>query len=115
MIEETLNDMTHVKDLELGDVLAAAKSKEVREIFNGKRRRIVEVTLRNGEALWKHKANEPISVFCLGGRGIFLAGPDLAESKDLRPGTLLTLEANVEHEVLAEPDLHILVTKFKCE
>lgn len=115
MIEETMKDIKYVKDLELGEIFATAKLKDVREIFNGNRRRIVEVTLRNNETLWKHKASEPISVFCLGGRGTFLAGPDLRESTDLRPGTLLTLEANVEHEVLAEPDLHILVTKFKCD
>ncbi len=30
-------------------------------------------------------------------------------------GTLITLEAEIEHEVVAEPEIHILVTKFKEE
>ncbi len=41
------------------------------------------------------------------------AGKDLEQEQRLQAGTLLTLEANVEQEVLAEPELIILVTKFK--
>ena len=110
-----MNNMICVADLELGNVSVAEKTKDVKEIFNGSRRRMVEVTLRNNDVLSQHKASEPISVLCLGGNGRFLAGADLEESQVLRPGTLLTLEADVYHEVLAEPELHILVTKFKGE
>lgn len=102
-----------VTELELGNVNGSEKSKDVKEIFNGDRRRMVEVTLRNGDKLAKHKAAEPITVLCLGGSGRFLAGSELEETQMLRPGTLITLESNVEHEVIAEPSLHILVTKFK--
>lgn len=108
-----MKNMICVKDFEFGIVSDSASSKDVNEIFNGDRRRMVEVTLRNNEILSKHKAIEPISVLCLGGGGRFLAGPELEESYVLRPGTLLTLEAEVYHEVIAEPELHILVTKFK--
>lgn len=105
--------MICVKDFELGNVSGGEKTKDVNEIFNGDRRAMVEVALRDNDVLAKHKANEPISVLCLGGSGRFLAGPNLEESQLLRPGTLLTLEAEVYHEVIAEPELHILVTKFK--
>lgn len=108
-----MKNMICVKDLELGNVSGGEKSKDVTEIFNGDRRRMVEVTLRNNDVLSKHKAAEPITVLCLGGSGSFLAGPDLEELQVLRPGTLITLEANVEHEVVAQPEIHILVTKFK--
>jgi quercetin dioxygenase-like cupin family protein len=105
--------MTCVKDFELGSVPQTDKSKDVKEIFIGDRRRMVEVILRDSEKLAKHKAAEPITVLCLSGGGRFYAGAELEESYVLRPGTLLTLEPNIEHEVLAEPAIHILVTKFK--
>ncbi len=108
-----MKNMICVTDFELGNVSDGEKSKDVKEIFNGVRRRMVEVTLRNNDVLSKHKAAEPITVLCLGGSGRFLAGADLEESQILKPGTLLTVEAEVFHEVIAEPDIHILVTKFK--
>jgi len=85
----------------------------LRELFNGARRRIVEVLLRGGETLARHKANEPITVFCLAGGGTFRAGRNLEDECRLIAGTLITLEAGIEHEVVAEPEIHILVTKFK--
>ena len=89
------------------------KDKEVNELLNAPFRRIVEVRLQNGEVLSRHKANEPITVHCISGQGLFNAGPDLDESQELREGTLITLEAGIEHEVVAQPSLHLIVTKFK--
>ena len=108
-----MKNITWIKDLELENRVVSERSKEVRELFRGSRRRMVEVVLRDNGVLQKHKAVGPISVFCLGGSGRFLAGTDLEETQVLRPGTLLTLEAGVEHEVIAEPNLHILVTRFE--
>lgn len=102
-----------IKNLELNVISAGEKSKEVKEIFNGARRRIVEVQLRGGEILAKHKAAEPITVLCLAGAGTFRAGADLSDEQRLEPGTLITLEAAVEHEVVPEPEIKLLVTKFK--
>lgn len=102
-----------LKTFELGRVPEGEKNKELTEIYNGARRRIVEVRLRNSEILAKHKANEPITVLCLAGSGRFLAGKNLEDEQKLVAGILLTLEAEVEHEVVAEPDIHILVMKFK--
>jgi len=108
-----MNLINCIANFELGIVSDGEKSKDVKEVFNGDRRLILEVILRKNDKLSKHKAAEPITVLCLSGSGRFLAGPELEESQELRPGTLITLEANVEHEVIAEPAVHILVTKFK--
>ena len=112
----TGEEMKHIKLIKVIDLDANAvleKDKEVGELFNGTFRRLVEVRLQNGADLAKHKANEPITVFCVSGSGVFRAGSDLEDSYVLRAGALITLEAGVEHEVVAEPALHLIVTKFK--
>ncbi len=102
-----------LKNLRLGEISESEKSKEIKEIFNGARRRLVEVKLRRNEILAKHKAVEPITVLCLAGTGVFRAGADLSDECELVAGTLITLEGGVEHEVVAQPALDLLVTKFK--
>lgn len=90
-----------------------AKDKAVDQLYDGAFRRIVAVRLRNGAILSRHHADVPITVYCISGNGKFNAGADLEDSQELQAGTLITLEAGVEHEVIAEPKIHILVTKFK--
>jgi quercetin dioxygenase-like cupin family protein len=102
-----------IKDLDLRANTGLEKDKSVNELFNGPFRKLVEVRLQNGATLSKHKANEPITVFCVSGNGVFRAGSELDDSQELQAGTLITLEAGVEHEVVAEPELHLIVTKFK--
>ncbi len=102
-----------VKNLELKEISQSEKTKEVKEIFKGTRRSLIEITLRNNETLAKHKAAEPITILCLAGSGTFRAGSDLEDIEKLEAGTLLTLEGGVEHEVRAEPELRLLITKFK--
>ena len=89
-----------------------SKDKVVNQLYDGAFRRIVEVRLRNNAVLSRHHAPVPITVYCVSGNGVFKAGSDLEDSQDLRAGTLITLEAGVEHEVIAEPELNILVSKF---
>jgi quercetin dioxygenase-like cupin family protein len=101
-----------IKNLELRQIPQGEKAKEVKQIFSGTRRRLIEITLRNNEILAKHKADEPITVLCLAGNGTFRAGRDLEDEEKLEAGTLLTLEAAIEHEVVAEPELRLLITKF---
>lgn len=101
-----------IKDLHLETTKDFQKDMEVKELFHGPFRRIVEIRMRNSATLSRHKADVPITVLCLSGTGIFRAGSELEEAQDLVTGTLLTLDAGVEHEVLAGPDVHILVTKF---
>ena len=102
-----------IKNFNLGTAADFEKDKEVDQLFDGPFRKILAVRLQNGAILSRHKAVEPITVFCLSGSGVFRAGPDLEDSQDLRAGTLITLDGGVEHEVVADPALHIIVTKFK--
>lgn len=88
-------------------------NKQLTELYNGPFRRIVEVRLKNGGVLARHNAAEPITVFCVSGAGLFLAGDDLSELQAMQTGTFITLEAGVVHEVRAEPALHLIVSKFK--
>lgn len=109
--------MTHiklVKDFGSAEERENGADKAVKELYNGAFRRLVEVRLQNNAVLARHHADVPITVYCISGNGIFSAGPDLEDSQDLRGGTLITLEAGVEHEVIADPELHILVSKFKA-
>jgi quercetin dioxygenase-like cupin family protein len=102
-----------IKTFELSAATDFEKDKEVNQLFDGPFRKILEVRLQHGAVLQKHQANEPITVFCLSGTGVFSAGKNLEDSQDLHAGTFITLEGGVEHEVVAEPSLHIIVTKFK--
>jgi quercetin dioxygenase-like cupin family protein len=102
-----------VKNLEFGEISRSDKAKEVKEIFKGERRHLIEITLRGNEILAKHKAAEPITVLCLAGSGTFRAGGELEDVEKLEAGTLLTVEAGIEHEVVAEPELRLLITKFR--
>lgn len=110
-----MKNLNLVGNFDLGGESAAEKDKDVKVWFDGARRKIIEIKLRSGALLTKHSAVEPITVFCLSGNGTFRAGADLSESQKLSAGTLITLEAGIEHEVVAEPELHVLVTKFKSE
>lgn len=105
--------MKLLKKFELEKIAESGQDKEVEKIFDGARRQILAVTLRNGAVLSKHKAQEPITVLCLAGSGKFFAGANLEEETELSAGVLLTLEAGIEHEAVAAPELKILVTKFK--
>lgn len=100
-------------NFDLGQIAAGEKGKAVNKAFEGERRQILSIKLSGDAVLSKHKAAEPITVFCLAGRGTFRAGQNLEDEQKLVAGTLLTLEADIEHEVVAEPDIHILVTKFR--
>jgi quercetin dioxygenase-like cupin family protein len=108
-----MNTIELVEKFEIGGQIAFTKNKEIREIYNGARRRMVEVKLRENAVLTKHKTPEPITVLCLSGKGIFTAGANLEDKLDLSAGVLLTLEGGIAHEVTAAPEIHILVTKFK--
>ena len=110
-----MKNINLIENFKLGGEIISEKDLEVREIYNGIRRRMVEIKLRDNAVLSKHKANEPIAVFCLSGQGFFAAGEDLEERQNLQAGDLITLESGIVHEVVAEPEIHLLVTKFKEE
>lgn len=102
-----------LENFKIGEISESGKSKEVKEIFNGERRRLVAVKLRDGASLAKHKAAEPITIMCLAGKGLFRAGVDLSDECEFRTGTLVTLAGGVEHEVVAHPALDLLVSNSR--
>lgn len=107
-----MNHITLVHTFGLDQLADTEKPKQVKALFEGPGRKLIEVKLRNGEVLPKHHAAGPITVLCLAGSGRFSAGKDLDETQGLIAGSLITLEAGVDHEVVAEPDIDLLVTKF---
>ncbi len=86
-----MNQIKFIKDLGQDNNADAAGDKTVEQLFDGAFRRLVEVRLRNNAVLAKHRADVPITVHCISGKGVFAAGDELDEFQELRPGTLITL------------------------
>ena len=103
-----------IANLDMDAPSGLAKDLAAKEIYNGPMRRIIDIQLQNGAILPRHKAAEPITVLCLAGKGTFHAGLELDDAQEMAPGTLITLEPGVEHDLVAEPAVHILVTRFKA-
>lgn len=103
-----------MKVLSLQTNSGEGKDKQVDMLFEGPRRKLVQITLRNGAILNRHSAAVPITIQCVSGSGTLLAG-DAGESAALSPGVLVTLEPNVPHEIHARPAVSILLTQFKGE
>jgi quercetin dioxygenase-like cupin family protein len=92
--------------------IVPAQSKATNVLSSRDRQKVFEIKLSNSEKIARHAASSPITVLCLGGDGVFRAGEGLEEEQRLTAGTLIALDADIAHEVCAEPALHILVTKF---
>jgi quercetin dioxygenase-like cupin family protein len=107
-----MNYIKLLAEINFSDKQKAEKNKEVRILLNNGTLQILEIKLFNGEILSKHSSPSPISVLCLSGNGIFKAGENLLEEQKLTAGTLLYLEKEIPHEVVAESEIIILVTKF---
>ena len=105
-----------MEKLNLQIEIGEGKDIESNLLFDGARRKIIQITLRRSAILKAHRAVEPITVQCVAGAGDFL---NVSENEiyKLSPGALLTVEPQVVHEVRALPEVSILLTKFKedCE
>jgi quercetin dioxygenase-like cupin family protein len=100
-------------DVHLDDNHQSEKEVSARQVIDDESRRVLEISIRAGGILKRHKANEPITVLCTKGKGRFYAGSDLEESVEITRGSLVALDPGIDHEVSAESDLRILVTRFK--
>jgi quercetin dioxygenase-like cupin family protein len=69
--------------------------------------RVVLFAFKAGQSLKEHRTSSPILVQALRGRVTFSANGTQAR---LQAGTILQLEANVPHSVLAQTDAVVLVT-----
>ncbi|MGB2913303.1 MAG: hypothetical protein WBB81_07060 [Pyrinomonadaceae bacterium] len=101
-----------MQKLNLQTKIGDGKDKEVTPLFDGERRKIVQITLRNKAVLDAHKAAEPITIQCVAGKGLLIVGEEKAEV-ELKEGVLVTIEPNVVHEIRAMSKVSILLTKFK--
>ncbi len=75
--------------------------------------KVIKIDLKENAVLSRHKSSEPITILCLAGNGQFRAGTDLGKRTQMKPGVLISLNAGIFHEIVAEPEISILVTKFK--
>lgn len=100
-----------MKILNMKTTIGEGLNKEVEVLFEGPRRKIVQITLRNNGILSSHKANEPITIQCITGKGKLNVGED-KKIVDLVAGVIVTIESNIMHEVISEPEISILLSKF---
>jgi len=99
-----------MEKLDLQKEIGEGKDTQVKVLFDGPRRKIIQITLRGGAILKAHKADEPITVQCVAGSGQFVEVD--GDKMELTAGVLITVEPQVVHEVRALPQVSILVTKF---
>ncbi|MBL8170598.1 MAG: hypothetical protein JNJ50_20730 [Acidobacteria bacterium] len=99
------------KSLKLQTTIGEGKDKQVELLFEGTKRKIQQITLRNNAVLAAHQAAEPITIQCVAGKGILYLG-EQKESVELVPGALFTLEPNLVHAIDALPAVSVLVTRF---
>lgn len=97
--------------LDLKTAMSEGKDKQVDVLFEGPRRKIVQITLRNDGVLESHKAVEPITIQCVTGKGTLTVGEE-KKSLELVPGVLVTIEPNTVHEIRGTPAVSILLSKF---
>lgn len=101
-----------MEKLNLKIEIGEGKDIESNLLFDGARRKIMQIMLRREAVLKAHKAAEPITIHCVAGAGELL---DVTkdEAHKLSPGVLITVEPAVVHEIRAMPEVSILLTKFK--
>ncbi len=101
-----------MKKLDLQTEIGEGKDIESHLLFDGARRKIMQITLRRDAVLKAHKAAEPITIQCVSGTGELI---DIIknENYELFTGVLIIVEPEVVHEVRALPEVSILLTKFK--
>jgi len=96
--------------------IGEGKDKEVKMLFKGERRKIAQLTLRNETRLESHSVEEPFILQCIAGKGELIIGEGgTAESIELLPGTYITVEANVIHDVVSQPAISILLIRLLKE
>ncbi len=100
-----------VKTLNLRTEIGEGADKQVEILFEGPRRKIVQITLRHDAILDAHKAGEPITIHCIAGTGTLIVGEE-RRSLELVPGALVTIEPNTIHEIRSRPSVSVLLSKF---
>jgi quercetin dioxygenase-like cupin family protein len=105
--------MESYKVIDVTSEIADGKEKEVNLLFEGERRKIVQLTLRNGKNLEDHSVKEPIVIHCVAGEGeLIIKYAEESNTIKLLPGTFVTVEGNVMHDVIGKPSVSIVLIRF---
>jgi len=105
--------MESYKVIDVTSEIADGKEKEVNLLFEGERRKIVQLTLRNRKNLEGHSAKEPIVIQCVAGEGeLIIKNAEASNTIKLLPGTFVTVESNVIHDVIGKPSVSIVLIRF---
>lgn len=113
-----LNDINaqtyeHYKVLDIKNELSSGENKEIKMLFEGERRKIVQLTLRDGTNLRWHSVAEPITIQCIAGEGeLQIKNEEKTDTLKLIPGTLVTLESLVDHDIVGKPSVSIVLIRF---
>jgi quercetin dioxygenase-like cupin family protein len=91
--------------------IGEGQNKQIEVLFEGPKRKLVQITLRHEAILESHSAPEPITIQYLSGKGTLVVG-DKKETVQLEPGVLVTIEPNIMHEIKSHPAVSVLLTRF---
>jgi len=100
-----------MKQLPLRTAIGEGKDRQVDLLFEGPRRKLIQITLRNGAILARHSAPVPITIQWIAGAGTLFVG-EAREAVALQPGAFVTIESGVVHEIKPTPAVSILLTQF---
>jgi quercetin dioxygenase-like cupin family protein len=101
------------KVIEVKNQITEGKDKEVNMLFEGERRKIAQLTLRNEANLRWHSVAEPITIHCIVGEGeLLIKNEEKTDTVKLLPGTFVTLESLVDHDVVGRPIVSILLIRY---
>lgn len=104
---------TDFKVLDIQTEIGEGKDKEAKVLFDGERRKIAQLTLRNEMSLKPHSVEEPITVQCVAGSGDLIIGEgENSELIKLQPGVFVTIDANVLHDSIGKPSVSIVLIRF---
>ncbi|HRN26740.1 MAG: hypothetical protein IT276_01030 [Ignavibacteriaceae bacterium] len=104
---------TDFKVLDIQTEIGEGKDKEAKVLFDGERRKIAQLTLRNEMSLKPHSVEEPITVQCVAGSGDLIIGEgENSELIKLQPGVFVTIDANVLHDIIGKPSVSIVLIRF---
>ena len=118
LISSKLNYSQNQKDdykiIEYSKLIEEGKELDKNILFEGPKRKIAQVTMRDGKSLGTHKVDMPFLVYCTAGTGELILGKE-KKSIELSAGKMITVEGDVPHDVIAKPELSIIVIRFLHE
>lgn len=87
--------------------------KEANVLYADGKTKLVNLILRKNKVLPAHKASVPVIIQCIGGVAeLMLENGTGIKKIDLLPGTMITLEANVQHSIVAKPSVSLLLFRL---